>query len=40
MTYQEAYEKGGINPVKTSSYYNRLASWGNGIREQAVFENT
>ncbi|CAH0297019.1 SusC/RagA family TonB-linked outer membrane protein [Chryseobacterium sp. Bi04] len=40
MTYQEAYEKGWLNPVRTDLYYRNLASWGTGIREQAIFENT
>lgn len=40
MTYQEAYEKGWIDPVSTASYYRNLGSWGRGIREQSIFENT
>lgn len=40
MTYQEVYNNGWINPVRTVAYYNNLSSWGGGIREQAIFENT
>ncbi|MCT4215096.1 SusC/RagA family TonB-linked outer membrane protein [Elizabethkingia anophelis] len=40
MTYKEAYDKGWVDPVRTDLYYRNLASWGNGIRENAIFENT
>lgn len=40
MTYKEVYEKGWVDPVRTDLYYRNLASWGNGIRENAIFENT
>ncbi|MCT3650068.1 SusC/RagA family TonB-linked outer membrane protein [Elizabethkingia anophelis] len=40
MTYQEVYDKGWIDPVRYDLYYRNLASWGTGIREQAIFENT
>ncbi len=40
MTYQEVYDQGWVRPVRNDLYYRNLASWGNGIREQAVFENT
>lgn len=40
MTYQEIYEKGWIDPLRTDLYYRYIGSWGNGIRENAIFENT
>ncbi|AZA82042.1 SusC/RagA family TonB-linked outer membrane protein [Chryseobacterium lactis] len=40
MTYQEVYDKGWVNPVRTVGYYNNLSSWAGGIREHAIFENT
>jgi iron complex outermembrane receptor protein len=40
MTYQEVYEKGWVDPLRTDLYYRNLGSWGNGIRENAIFENT
>lgn len=40
MTYQEVYEKGWVDPLRTDLYYRNLGAWGNGIRENAIFENT
>ncbi|SDQ68520.1 iron complex outermembrane recepter protein [Chryseobacterium soldanellicola] len=40
MTYQEVFERGWINPLRTDLYYRNLGSWGSGIRENAIFENT
>lgn len=38
MTYQEAYDRGLVQPVSAYNYYNNLYSWGTGIREAAVRE--
>lgn len=40
MTYQEVYNNGWIRPVRTELYYYYSASWGTGIREQAVLKDT
>ncbi|ALR30879.1 SusC/RagA family TonB-linked outer membrane protein [Chryseobacterium sp. IHB B 17019] len=40
MTYQEVFQRGWMDPVRTDLYYRNLGSWGNGIRENAIFENT
>lgn len=40
MTYQEAYDKGIIEPVSARLYYARLTQWSTGIREYSVFENS
>ncbi|HJT72911.1 MAG TPA: hypothetical protein VJ720_02810, partial [Chitinophaga sp.] len=40
MSYQEAYEKGLVRPKRAWDYYYRLGSWGNGIRENAIFDNS
>lgn len=38
MSYKEAYEKGIVEPVAASQYYDNLYSWGTGIREAAVMK--
>lgn len=38
MSYQEAYEKGLVQPIAASQYYDNLYSWGTGIREAAVMD--
>jgi iron complex outermembrane receptor protein len=40
MTYAEVYQRGWMDPLRTDLYYRNLGSWGNGIRENAIFENT
>lgn len=36
MSYQEAYDKGIVEPLSAYKYYANLADWGNGIREVAI----
>lgn len=36
MSYQEAYDKGYVEPLSAYKYYANLADWGTGIREQAI----
>lgn len=36
MSYQEAYDKGIVQPVSAYNYYNNLYSWGTGIREATI----
>ncbi|MGL4851805.1 MAG: SusC/RagA family TonB-linked outer membrane protein [Phocaeicola sp.] len=38
MSYQAAYEKGLVEPISASNYYNNLYSWGTGIREASIME--
>lgn len=40
MTYAEAVQKGLTKPMKAADYYEGIASWGTGIREYSVFENS
>ncbi|UPK71498.1 SusC/RagA family TonB-linked outer membrane protein [Chitinophaga filiformis] len=40
MTYQQAYEQGLMRPKHAWDYYYRLGSWGQGIRENAIFTNS
>jgi iron complex outermembrane recepter protein len=40
MTYKAAYDQGLIRPMAAWQYYYRLGSWGNGIRENAIFDNS
>lgn len=40
MTYQKAYEQGLVRPKRAWDYYYRLGSWGQGIRENAIFTNS
>jgi iron complex outermembrane receptor protein len=40
MSFQEAYDKGIIEPVSARLYYARLTQWSSGIREYSVFENS
>jgi len=40
MTHQEAYDKGIVRPTSTLSYYANGHSWGNGIREDAIFTSS
>jgi iron complex outermembrane receptor protein len=39
-TYQEAVDQGLTTPMSAREYYEGIASWGTGIREYSVFENT
>jgi iron complex outermembrane receptor protein len=36
MSYQEAYEKGLVNPISAKDYYVNQGRWGYGIREFAI----
>lgn len=38
MSYQEAYEKGIVQPLSAGKYYTNQSEWGTGIRESAVME--
>ena len=38
MTYQEAYDKGYVNPLSASDYYRYLYEWTEGIREASIFD--
>ncbi len=40
LTYAQAVEKGLALPMKAVDYYEGLTSWGTGIREYSVFENS
>jgi iron complex outermembrane receptor protein len=40
MSYAEAVAKGFRKPVAALDYYEGIASWGTGIREYSVFDNT
>jgi len=40
MTYADAVAKGLSKPMKAADYYEGIASWGTGIREYSVFENS
>ncbi len=40
MSYSEAVSKGLILPMKAWEYYEGIGSWGTGIREYSVFENS
>ncbi|MES2892711.1 MAG: SusC/RagA family TonB-linked outer membrane protein [Bacteroidota bacterium] len=40
LTYAEAVAKGLRKPVAALDYYEGIASWGTGIREYSVFDNT
>jgi iron complex outermembrane receptor protein len=40
MSYAEAVQKGLRQPLPAWRYYDNLASWGTGIREYSVFENS
>ncbi|BAV06556.1 outer membrane protein, nutrient binding [Filimonas lacunae] len=40
MTMKEAYDKGWVNPTSSNSYYSNTHSWGNGIREEAIFTSS
>ncbi|TAD91306.1 MAG: SusC/RagA family TonB-linked outer membrane protein [Bacteroidetes bacterium] len=40
MSYAEAVQKGLRQPLPAFRYYDNLASWGTGIREYSVFENS
>lgn len=40
MTYTEAVNQGLIKPMAAWEYYEGLGSWGTGIREYSVFENS
>ncbi|BDD09050.1 SusC/RagA family TonB-linked outer membrane protein [Fulvitalea axinellae] len=40
MTYAEAYEKGIVEPMTAETYWGTLGSWGGGIREASVFDNS
>lgn len=39
-TYQEAVDAGLVKPLAAADYYDGIASWGTGIREYSIFENT
>jgi iron complex outermembrane receptor protein len=39
-TYQEAVDQGLTKPMAAAAYYDGIASWGTGIREYSIFENT
>ncbi|NIG57233.1 SusC/RagA family TonB-linked outer membrane protein [Chitinophaga sp. Cy-1792] len=38
MTYQEAYDKGYVDPLDPLQYYGMIGDWGIGIREASVFD--
>jgi len=40
MSYAEAVQKGLRQPIAAWQYYDGLASWGTGIREYSIFENS
>jgi iron complex outermembrane receptor protein len=40
MTVKEAYDKGYVNPVPASSYYNNTYGWGSGIRSMGLFKSS
>ncbi len=40
VSYQKAYEDGLVTPVAAQKYYENKHSWGNGIRESALFESS
>ncbi len=40
MSYAEAVSKGLTKPMAAWQYYDGIASWGTGIREYSVFENS
>jgi len=40
MSYAEAVKLGLKNPLPAWQYYNGVASWGTGIREYSIFENS
>ncbi len=40
MTYAEAVSAGLTKPMSAAAYYEGIGSWGTGIREYSVFENT
>lgn len=40
MTYGEAVKQGLIKPMPAWQYYEGIGSWGTGIREYSVFENS
>lgn len=40
MSYADAVSKGITKPMKVGDYYEGIASWGTGIREYSVFENS
>lgn len=40
MSYAEAVQKGLRQPLAAWQYYDGLASWGTGIREYSIFENS
>ncbi|MBO9730666.1 MAG: SusC/RagA family TonB-linked outer membrane protein [Chitinophaga sp.] len=40
MTYQEAYDKGIVRPLRAYAYYNNAFSWFAGIRERSAHESS
>jgi iron complex outermembrane recepter protein len=40
MSYAEAVQKGLKQPLPAWEHYNNIASWGTGIREYSIFENS
>lgn len=38
MSYQEAYDKGLVEPLSAYKYYANLADWGSGIRETGIMK--
>lgn len=40
MTYADAVAQGLTTPMAAIDYYDGLASWGTGIREYSIFENS
>ncbi|MDB5276213.1 SusC/RagA family TonB-linked outer membrane protein [Ferruginibacter paludis] len=40
LTYADAVSKGLKKPIAALDYYEGIASWGTGIREYSVFDNT
>ncbi|SHM12475.1 iron complex outermembrane recepter protein [Chitinophaga jiangningensis] len=38
MSYQEAYNKGYVQPLSPFQYYGMIGDWGVGIREASVFD--
>lgn len=40
MSYAEAVQKGLKQPIPVWEHYNNIASWGTGIREYSIFENS
>ena len=40
MTNQEAYEQGIVRPTRALAHYANSHSWGNGIREDAIFTSS